>query len=100
MKTLLWALALTLVAWDGASSHDFWINGKNVDPITKKLCCGESDCKLVPTDAVHVTSEGYKFDDVPYVVPMARAQVSPDGKYWRCIWGGEVQCFFAPPFGV
>ena len=21
---------------------------------------------------------------------------SPDGRYWRCIWNGEIKCFFAP----
>jgi hypothetical protein len=30
-------------------------------------------------------------------VPFSEALPSPDGRYWRCQWGGSRKCFFAPP---
>jgi hypothetical protein len=82
-----------------AAAHDFWIDGKKVDPITKKLCCGENDCQMISLSIAHVTQVGYLLDDTGETIPWHRVQLSPDGAMWRCRWGGQTQCFFAPPLG-
>jgi hypothetical protein len=93
-------LTLVAVAFvSSASAHDFWIDGQRVDPATKKLCCGENDCRVVPLEIAHVTQYGYRLEDTNEIIPWSRVQPSPDGAMWRCQWGGETQCFFAPPLG-
>jgi hypothetical protein len=91
--------ALSMPCWSGARAHDFWIDGKAVDPITKKLCCGEGDCKVISLSLAHVTHVGYRLDDTGETIPWHRVQISPDAAMWRCRWGGQTQCFFAPPLG-
>jgi hypothetical protein len=98
MKILL-VFVLLVSPMTNALAHDFWIDGQRVDPQTKKLCCGENDCRIVPDSVVHITPWGYRLDDTGETIPMSRVQPSPDGLTWRCRWGGETQCFFSPNLG-
>jgi hypothetical protein len=93
------AAALAFVGITEAAAHDFWIDGKKVDPITKKLCCGDNDCQIISLEIAHVTQVGYLREDTGEMIPWHRVQPSPDGAMWRCRWGGQTQCFFAPPVG-
>jgi hypothetical protein len=103
VKALFWmTLGAALVFWamhSPAKAHDFWMDRQKVDPLTKHLCCGENDCKIVPSEIAHVTPNGYRLDDSGETIPWDHVQISPDGYMWRCRWGGETQCFFAPPPG-
>jgi hypothetical protein len=90
---------LVLFGISKAAAHDFWIDGKKVDPIMKGLCCGENDCQMISLEIAHVTQIGYRLDDTGETIPWHRVQPSPDSAMWRCRWGGQTQCFFAPPLG-
>jgi hypothetical protein len=81
-----------------ALAHEKWWDGKEVDPVTKRYCCGDNDIKHLEPSEVHVRPDGYKLDDSGETVPYAQAQPSPDGEYWVFRWGNPVrtQCFFAP----
>jgi hypothetical protein len=99
MRTTVIFALIVMAFVPRASAHDFWIDGRHVDPATKKLCCGENDCRMVPLETAHVTHDGYRLEDTDEVIPWSRVQPSPDGAMWRCRWGGQTQCFFAPPLG-
>ena len=81
-------------------AHEFWLNGRKVDPVTKNFCCGADDCKVLSKDLVRVEQYGYRLLDTDEVVSFTRAQPSPDGEYWVCRWGAgtktgpETKCFF------
>jgi hypothetical protein len=94
------ALPLILSLCVPAGAHDYWGNGKEVDVATKSLCCGQNDCKEVDINAMHVMSDGLvHFDDTKLTIPANRMMPTPDGRVWRCIWGGEIKCLFAPDPG-
>ncbi|GEM_PF-1586660 len=83
-----------------ADAHDYWGNGREVDYATKQLCCGQNDCREVAPEAMHVSRTGiFSFDDTNLVIEIQRAMPSPDGRIWRCIWGGEIKCLFVPKPG-
>ena len=81
-----------------AAAHEKWWNGKEVDPATKRYCCGDNDIKHLTREQVKVTPEGFQLGDTGEIVPHARTQPSPDGEFWVFRWGSPVQtqCFFAP----
>src|SRR5262245_29653305 len=80
-----------------ARAHNYWGNGREVDQATKQLCCGKNDCKEVAPETMHVTPTGvFMFDDTDLIIDVSRAMPSPDGRIWRCIWGGEIRCLFVP----
>jgi hypothetical protein len=81
-----------------APSHDWWGNGEVVDRATKNLCCGPNDCKeVLAADVIPPGSDRrWHFRDTHFAIDVSRAMPSPDGRYWRCIWNGEIKCFFAP----
>jgi hypothetical protein len=91
---LLVIAAIAIAA--SARAHDWWGNGNVVDQATKNLCCGQNDCKEVP--AADVIQPGadhrWHFRDTHFAIDVSRAMPSPDGRYWRCIWNGEIKCFF------
>jgi hypothetical protein len=82
-----------------ASAHEFWRDARRVAPATKKLCCGENDCRSVPLEVAHATHDGYHLDDTEETIPWSRVQPSPDGEMWCGRWGAQTQYFFAPPLG-
>lgn len=96
MRRILLVLAAVGIA-SPTLAHDWWGNGDVVDQATKNLCCGPNDCKQVP--AVDVIPPGadhrWHFRDTRFAIDASRAMPSPDGRYWRCIWNGEIKCFFA-----
>jgi hypothetical protein len=93
-------VALAMLITHKSHAHDTWRNGNAVDPITKNLCCGQNDCFVVPLEHVHYNSLGDALIDTDGDrIPANRIQPSPDGFAWRCRWGGETKCFFAPPMG-
>jgi hypothetical protein len=91
MIALLWSIASGRV-----QAHDEWVNHQEVDPVTKSLCCDGSDTKIAD-DIVKSAVGGVSFTDRPgEIIPFARIQPSPDGHWWRSVWGGEVRCVFGP----
>lgn len=79
-----------------ALAHDQWWNGKEVDPWTKRVCCGTNDVFLLSKEQVKSVPGGMKLMDTGETIPNHRIQPSPDGLFWAFRWGKETQCFFAP----
>jgi hypothetical protein len=106
MKRLLIALAafaLLTGPSSRVSAHNSWINGYEVDPITKGICCGIDDTK--PADhLVRANADGsIWFIDIPgLLIPPERIQPSPDGHWWRSVSSGGIEgvitvhCVFGP----
>jgi len=96
---LLVALVLLgLALWVTASSAHGpaeWIQRGGYKNAVGELCCGERDCFEV--EPVRATESGYFLPVYGETIPYSEAMPSPDGKYWRCHWGGQRKCFFAPP---
>lgn len=74
-----------------------WIQRGGYKNAAGELCCGERDCFELGDGDVKVTASGYYIVSIKETVPFSEATPSPDGKYWRCQWGGARKCFFAPP---
>lgn len=98
---LFLASLCALVAAAPALAHDSWISrGKFRSPVTGEWCCGELDCKIIPSSAVIVSAPGYVISYLGETVPHEEALPSPDGHYWRCHRpDGTRRCFFAPAVG-
>jgi len=99
-RTAIFVLAL--LAPSSALAHDTWLNGYEVDPITKEICCGVDDTKLVD-DLVRINANGsIWFTDHPLIIISAgRIQSSPDGHWWRSLTddyesGITIRCVFGP----
>jgi len=108
------ALTLTLIcsAVFGHGSEQWISDAKLVDPVSRSLCCGPSDCGVLAPGSVERVEGGYKvntggwpgFD--PFFVEWRRAlPFSPDGNYHICVASDEslipiVRCFIAPPSAV
>jgi len=76
--------------------HDRWLSGQAVDPKTRELCCSEADTKIAD-DLVQSAPGGVTFSDRPTeVITWDRIQPSPDGHWWRSVWGDKVRCVFGP----
>lgn len=92
-----------------------WIQEGNYKNAVGELCCGERDCGELVAGKVVAMPDGFHVngvfritvsatglttdEEVHEVVPYSEATPSPDGVYWRCRWGGQRKCFFAPPPG-
>lgn len=82
-----------------------WIQRGGYKNAVGELCCGERDCFELADNQVTITSAGYRVSlgrspgGIAFfeTIPFSEATPSPDGKYWRCQWGGSRKCFFAPP---
>ncbi len=85
-----------LICAGPAGAHDFWDNREPVDPVTKFKCCGENDCRSLAEGLVTRVDGGYQMRDTEEIITDDRVQPSPDGHFWRCVWGGQTRCFFAP----
>ena len=94
--------AFIALASTAAAAHDKWWTGKEVDPSTKRYCCGDNDIKHLTREEVKIVPGGYQLFDTGEVVTQDHAQPSPDGEYWVFRWGDPVrtQCFFAPVQGT
>src|SRR6266496_648053 len=76
-----------------------WIQRGGYKNAVGELCCGERDCFELADGDVTTTAAGYFIKSIKETIPYSEATPSPDGKYWRCAWGGSRKCFFAPPPG-
>lgn len=108
--------AVIILALTKAHAHGpaQWIQDGNYKNGADELCCGERDCGELVAGKVVAYADGYHVDaifrittttgtiideEVHETVPYSQSTPSPDGVYWRCRWGGERKCFFAPPPG-
>jgi len=94
----LLAVVILLAMDRAANAHEKWWNGREVDSVTKRLCCGDNDVKHLDREQVRIVPGGYQLDDTGEIVPFSRSQPSVDGEFWVFRWGDPVktQCFFAP----
>ncbi len=92
------AVALIFLLWSAdAQAHDFWSNGRKVDPITKQLCCSGSDTTQLSIKMIEIEKDkGIKLLDTGELIPFDRVQPSPDDNIWVSRWGGSTKCFFYP----
>ena len=74
-----------------------WIQRGGYKNSVGELCCGPRDCFELADGDVKVTPAGYYVTSTKETIPFSEATPSPDGRYWRCAWGGARKCFFAPP---
>lgn len=81
----------------GAHGAAEWIERGGYKNAAGELCCGERDCFELADADVTITARGYFVKSIRETVPYGEALPSPDGRYWRCQWGGMRKCFFAPP---
>lgn len=103
MRTL--TLAAALLTASPALAHDYWSNGEPVPAGVKASCCGPADVHRLKPSAVHIQADGYHIDGLSTVIPISRAQPSPDGSYWAFFPNASgpdapIYCFFAPLNGV
>lgn len=91
-------LAAVLPGWSHGPAK--WIQDGQYRNAVGQLCCGEQDCVELSSADVTVTPAGYLIRSLNETVPFSQATPSPTGTYWRCAWGGERKCFFAPPGAV
>src|SRR4051812_46195429 len=98
---LLWLVLLALffctMSYVLAHGPAEWIQRGGYKNSAGELCCGERDCFELTDGDVKVTAAGYYVVSIKETIPFSEATPSPDGRYWRCQWGGSRKCFFAPP---
>lgn len=90
-------MLMALLAFAFAHGPAEWIQKGGYKNAAGELCCGERDCFELADADVKVTAAGYLVVSMKETIPFHEASPSPDGKYWRCQWGGTRKCFFAPP---
>lgn len=100
------AALILLLLGAPALAHDTWISRGGHRNQAGEFCCGAGDCFIVPSEDVSQHADGYHIKrrvagggvfEVE-IVPLAEAQPSPDGAYWRCKRpDGSRRCFFSPP---
>lgn len=109
--TGLAAVAMTTLQLAYAHGPAEWIQRGGYKNAVGELCCGERDCGIQIGGTIEYGPGGFRVDadfqigtglsaivvHVREFVPEAEATPSPDGSYWRCHWGGQRKCFFAPP---
>jgi hypothetical protein len=93
------AAAATIALFSFARAHGpaEWIQRGGYKNAAGELCCGERDCFELSDADVRITAAGYYVVSIKETIPFSEATPSPDGRYWRCQWGGARKCFFAPP---
>ena len=87
-------LSLTVAHAHGPAA---WIQQGGVKNSLGELCFGERDCVELSAADIQVTPAGYFLKSTSETIPFHEATPSPTGTYWRCDWGGQRKCFFAPP---
>lgn len=94
--------AFVLLPAGSAFAHDSWLNGDEVDPITKGICCGVDDTKLVD-HLVRANANGsiWFIDQPGILIAPERIQPSRDGHWWRSMTsdyeaGMTIRCVFGP----
>src|SRR5215210_1124671 len=99
VRRLILSAVLAAATFSFAAAHGpaEWIQRGGYKNVAGELCCGERDCFELSDADVKVTSVGYLVVSTKETIPFSEATPSPDGRYWRCQWGGARKCFFAPP---
>jgi len=95
---VLAGVAIAVLGVAAARAHENptdWIGQERRKNAAGVLCCGKGDCFPFTVDQIKVTPDGYHFPD-GRVASFQSAAPSVDGFYWRCEWGGEIKCIFAP----
>lgn len=91
--------ALILGAMQPAHAHD-WFPAR---------CCNGGDCRVITSDQVHTTKQGFVFPGNPEVVPYSSAKIKQtppegEGAYAICTKGGvadaPIICLYIPTWGV
>jgi hypothetical protein len=85
----------------GVRAHDAptdWIGQERRTNAAGISCCGKGDCFPFTAAQIKVRPDGYHFPD-GHVASFQSAAPSVDGFWWKCEWGGEVKCVFAPMGG-
>ena len=97
--TLAGLATLAVVSLSVAYAHDTaeWIQRGGYKNALGELCCGERDCAELADNDIRITNAGYFVKSINETIPFHEATPSPNGRYWRCYWGGKRKCFFAPP---
>lgn len=72
-----------------------WIGQERRTNAAGVLCCGKGDCTPFTVDQVKVMPDGYHFPDGD-IVPFDKTAPSVDHFYYKCVWGAERKCTFAP----
>lgn len=88
----LWLFSGSAFAHD---NPDDWIGQERRTNAAGVLCCGKGDCHPFNVETVKVMPDGYHFPDGE-VVRFDKVAPSIDHFYWKCAWGGETRCVFAP----
>lgn len=98
------AVAFACVIGSSAIAHDNpqdWIGQERRTNAKNELCCGAGDCFPFTSNQMITTPTGFAFPDEPdKVYPFRNFAPSADGFFWRCVWGNETKCVFAPMGGV
>ena len=80
-------------------ASDAWVD-KSISKTGERCCDAGKDCHKVPAERVMSHRDGVILPDYNNaVIPGDQIMPSEDGRYWVCIWGGKVRCFFAPYSG-
>lgn len=98
-STLTGLTAMAMLSLQFAYAHGpaEWIQRGGFKNAMGELCCGERDCFELSEADVKITPAGYFVVSIKETIPFSEATPSPTGTYWRCQWGGQRKCFFAPP---
>ena len=103
MRAAIFAIGLALAF--PALAHENptdWIGQERRTNAKNELCCGAGvDCFPVDARKMIHTPLGFAFPDEPTnIIPFVKFAPSADQFFWRCRWGGETKCVFAPIGGV
>lgn len=98
-RAVVLAAMLAILRTTPALPHDWY--GPYKTPAGSS-CCGGQDCHRLDKGDVRPVASGYavKLGAAEIVVPFGRVTASEDEDFHICIWGGAIQCFFAPPLGT
>jgi hypothetical protein len=101
MRSIVFGLMLLASpVWAHDNPTD-WIGQERRTNAAGQLCCGKGDCFPFDPKQMKVTPQGMAFPDEPdNIIPFSKFAPSVDGFVWRCRWGGETKCVFAPIGGV
>ncbi len=96
-------MALSLVPSRTARPHGeaAWIADGNYVSKAGEKCCGTHDCHSVVPQSIHLIGDTYfvNYDGRTYSVTDRQALDSIDERFWICVWGAGMKCFFRPKLG-
>lgn len=69
-------------------------------------CCSDRDCYLVADDEITESADGFTIKTTGEFIDrrLAKVRMSPDGRWYRCSYGGDVKagtiCIYVPGRGA